>query len=392
MSAVSYVGPPEGDEDRARFSEIACDAFIFPPEAAAPYFEMAGHENMRIVRYGDEVAAGLVAVPMGQWWGGRSVATNGIGAVATAIHWRGRGAATAVLKAVLEELYERGTPISTLYPATRKLYRRVGYELAGLECEVELPCTGIDARERELEMRAVTPDDERQIHDVYRRWARRHTGNLDRATFNWRRIEKYRDKPNQGFVVCRGSEIEGFTYVRNQEAAGGFGSVYAHDVVALTPQAARRLLTFFADYRTTRRCVKWKTGPTDPLLIGLAECEYKLRTLGQWMLRIVDVPKALAARGYPAGTSGEIHFNVRDEVLPQNAGRWVLHVADGRGRAEAGGRGTFDVDIRGLAALYAGFLSPIEVIMTGRGEAPEEEQTTAASVFAGPIPWMRDSF
>ena len=46
------------------------------------------------------------------------------------------------------------------------------------------------------------------------------------------------------------------------------------------------------------------------------------------MLRVVDVAAALSLRGYSPGVTGEVHFDVTaDEVLPENAGRWVLRVS-----------------------------------------------------------------
>ena len=49
------------------------------------------------------------------------------------------------------------------------------------------------------------------------------------------------------------------------------------------------------------------------------------------MLRVVDAPAAIAARGFPAATSLSVPLDIADGALPANAGRWELTVAEGKG-------------------------------------------------------------
>ena len=111
------------------------------------------------------------------------------------------------------------------------------------------------------------------------------------------------------------------------------------------------------------------------------------------MVRVLDVASALAARGYLPGVSAEVHLDVTaDEVLPENAGRWLLRVEDGRGEATRGGRGAVRCDIRGLAAMYTGFHSPVDLRAAGFVEADDVSLASASAAFAGPHPWMADHF
>ena len=391
MSADWSVGLC-GENELERLGAVMADAFAVPPEHSSEYFDLVGRENLRVVRRAGEVAGGLAVIPKGQWFGGRAVPMVGIAAVATAPEQRARGAATELLKAVLLELHEQRTPISTLCPATLALYRRVGYESAGLECNVRVPTKLIGVRERSLDIRESGPDDQRRVREVYREWARGTAGNLDRTEFHWRRVMKYRGESTRGYVVCRGESIEGYAYVLTRKEESGAHCLRVVDMAAVTPAAVRRLLTFFADYRTTRDRVEWRSSPADPMLMHLPEATFEISQVCPWMLRVVHVPRALAARGYPVGATGEIHFCVHDELLPANEGRFVLRVADGRGRVERGGQGTFEVDIRGLAALYTGFLTPGDLVLGQLATAREADLAVAAGLFAGPLPWMRDEF
>ena len=50
-----------------------------------------------------------------------------------------------------------------------------------------------------------------------------------------------------------------------------------------------------------------------------------------WMLRVVDGPAAIAARGFPPAVSVSVPLEVHDQARPANSGRWQLTVADGKG-------------------------------------------------------------
>ncbi len=164
------------------------------------------------------------------------------------------------------------------------------------------------------------------------------------------------------------------------------------DWAAVTPAAYRRILTFYADHRSAACDIMWMGPPTDPALYLLAEQEHEVDWRMDWMLRLIDVPAALARRGYAAGLTGELHLEVADDVLPANSGRFRLEVRDGRGRVEAGGRGDLRIDVRQLASVYTGHLSPWSLRTCAAIEATEEALTTAAALFAGPPPWMPDMF
>ena len=80
-----------------------------------------------------------------------------------------------------------------------------------------------------------------------------------------------------------------------------------------------------------------------------------------WMLRVVDAPAAIAARGFPPGVSVSVPLAVHDQARPANAGRWQLTVADGKGALVAAGApcrpaptAPPTIGARGLAALYGG--------------------------------------
>ena len=64
----------------------------------------------------------------------------------------------------------------------------------------------------------------------------------------------------------------------------------------------------------------------------------------------------------------------------------------GTARVEAGGGGHLKLDVRGLAPLFSGHLSPQQLEKSSQIEGPEADLEMAATVFAGPVPWMSDAF
>ena len=73
-----------------------------------------------------------------------------------------------------------------------------------------------------------------------------------------------------------------------------------------------------------------------------------------WMLRLVDAPGAVAARGWPTSVSGSVELDIADDRCPGNAGAHVLEIANGDAALLRGGAGRIRVTIQDLAMLYSG--------------------------------------
>jgi predicted acetyltransferase len=127
-------------------------------------------------------------------------------------------------------------------------------------------------------------------------------------------------------------------------------------------------------------------------MLLMFEHRHQTRLLMTWMLRIVDVPRALEERGYPQSLTERIDFEIEDDVVPENTGRFVLEVEAGRGHVRRGGRGVVRLTARALAPLYSGRASPQDLVAAGQLDANAATIRRLAPVFAGPAPWMADTF
>jgi len=410
--ATSGYGPPRGERDLAGFAEIASACFDVSIEDTRAWFERGDARNLRLARQGEAVAAGLLLIPMGQWFGGRAVPMTGLAGVGVPAERRGRGAARSLLHAALDELHAAGVALSTLYPSTTTLYRSVGFEVAGGRYALELRLGELRARradraDRELAVRRATPADEPAIAEVAREAARRGAGQLDRGPYIWRRVRQPRGRIVRDLVIAGENGLEGYAYLSQREVPRGEGHEYevvATDAAAVTPAAGRRLLALLGDHSGIARRAVLYGGPAHPLLMQLSERHYAVSLVDPWMLRIVDLRAALEQRGWPAGVAGELALELTDELLPGNAGTWNVKVAAGSAsvtspassrrttRGGAAGSPALRLDVRGLAPLYSGHLSPWQLRQAGLLDGDEAALDLAAALFAGPAPAMSDMF
>ncbi len=135
----------------------------------------------------------------------------------------------------------------------------------------------------------------------------------------------------------------------------------------------------------------------------------------RWMLRVLDVPGALEARGYPA-VEGETVLSIHDPLFPGNSGSWVVRASGGRvavtptePRPEegaetvspetvpAGTRRSKPAPAKTLpiglfSALYTGLATPSDLVLLGALDEDDPSLGFLTALFAGPVPWMPDAF
>jgi len=87
-----------------------------------------------------------------------------------------------------------------------------------------------------------------------------------------------------------------------------------------------------------------------------------------------------------------VDIEVEDDLVPANAGRWILRVSRGRGRLTRGGGGAVRLDAATLAPVFTGYASPLELRSHGQIEGRERDLRALGAAFAGPAPWIREMF
>ncbi len=318
-----------------------------------------------------------------QWWLGRAVPMGGVASVCVAPQERGRGVGRLLATAFLDSM--RGLPISVLFPATSPLYRGAGYEHAGAQHMVTLRPE--DLRTLAAGHVAVRPagvEDAAEVTALLRRLhaEARDCGPIDRGEDFFRDLlandDIYTYLAEDGFLAY------GW--------AGGDEAMNVHRCVAGSPETARALWSIVGSGSSVAQSVSAYVSPADPMLWLLRDRSKEWMHRESWMLRVLDAPAAVAARGFPAGVSAEIPLVIDDERLPANSGGWRLTVAGGQGRLERAPEepGAVRLPARGVSALYAGVPLPT---LRGAGiiEGGGASDPLLESVFAA-TPYMLDNF
>jgi predicted acetyltransferase len=371
--------------------EILCQCFHFSPSKWETYHQRLGIDNFRLLYQGKELVGGLGFYPIGHWFGNNQVPTTGVAAVGVAPQFRGTGAARTLMHHALKEIYNTGTPLSTLYPATQRLYRSVGYDQGGSYCQWQIPLATLCASSRDLPVEAISNPQPDYFTALYRQAAQKINGYLDRNLALWQTILDPQDNQLYAYWVGDRNHRQGYI-IFEQKVVDKQLCLVIRDWVATTPAAMSRLWTFLADHRSQVKYCRWHGGMVEPKLLLLPEQTATLLEFTIWLVRIVDVPKALQMRAYPKGIEAELHLAIEDPLFAANAGNYRLTVAEGQGKVIPGGKGELRLEVKALASLYTGFFTAQQLQRMGKLEGSETAITLATQLFSLPSPSLAEFF
>src|SRR5262245_22663639 len=382
----------EGDLDQ--MWELSREAFHSDPaqvERWKQWERTLGLERGEGLLLDGRLAAIASVLPYAQWFGGRSVPMGGVRAVMVRTELRGRGHATRVLRACLEAMHRRGEALSVLYPAVTRPYRNLGWETAGTVVFRQVtPRVLATIPPGDLDVRRAAPADRRAVRAIYDRVARDTNGWLDRSDGRWQWVLDRADDHlfvagDDGYVLYR---------VVDKPPAGPEGfRVLVLDLVATTADAWRSLWAMLALASSVVPMVFLRSGPVEPLMHAIDTLDVTVTRERPWMLRLVDAPAAIAARGYADDVRVEVPLEITDAACPWNVGRHTLVVERGAGWLERGGSGAVRLGIGALAALYSGWATTAQLARTGLLDPGGEAHRAGLDrAFAGPVPWLLDEF
>jgi predicted acetyltransferase len=334
---------------------------------------------------------------MQQWWQGRAVPMAGVSGVKVAPEDRGRGTGRALMTRLLDEIAAQGYPLSVLYPATMPIYRSLGWELAGGRYFAtipsrslrDLPGPDIPGPPETVQFAPHRPDpaDADAVTGTLSRvhQAARHSG-----PFTWDRgiSAAHLERPDWYRYLCE----DGYTAYRWH----GDDALFVERLVAGSAQTLRGLWSIIASHGSTADKVHLWVSPEDPLWHLTRERDADIGSRRMWMLRVVDAPAAIAARGFPPVAGLRATLNIADRSRPANSGLWTLTVADGAGElTPCGDQGGDEVSAltigaRGLAALYAG--TPVASLrLAGLAAGPRDTDDVLDAAFCA-TPFLLDAF
>ena len=268
----------------------------------------------------------------------------GVSFVAVLPTHRRRGVLSSMMRRQIADIRGRGEPLAILWASESVIYPRYGYGRASWHLGYTLrrgegtltraaAAAAAAAAHSGLRLRITEPQavlaELGKVHDAV---LPGRPGFFERNDAWWRRVIYDPAEGRQGASPLRCVLAEDDSGPRGYALYAGTDRweeflpeniLTVRELMAADPAAAAALWTdllgrdLTSEFRVQRRPVD------DPLLSQLADPRRTRPLLndGLW-LRIIDVPAALAGRGYSAPV--DVVLEVRDDIVPANAGRWRL--------------------------------------------------------------------
>jgi len=329
------------------------------------------------------------------WFGGRLVPTSGVAGVAVVPEQRRGGLGRLVLTRLLAQARERGAAISTLYPTTPFPYRALGWEDVGSLTYTAFPATAF-AHIRPAEgysLRPAVEADVPAIHGLYRAVAQASTGLMERSgpLFTGDLLTSF-----HGVTVAIGPSglVEGYMSWDRASGYDSNGKVTVYDLLGAGGEATATLLSMLAGWASVAPTVVLRLSDPDPAQFFVSAMLGRRDYHNTWMLRVVDAPAAVAARGWPTVLTGSVRLTIEDPQCPWNTGAFRLDLEGGQAKLSpsSGDDGGAAFTPRGLALWYAGAVDPVILRRSGLlgGDSGGDDLLRAAT--AGPPPTLLDYF
>ena len=374
-------------------------------EAAQRFASNLPLERMHAAFDGDGIAGGAGAFPFELTVPGGPVRCGGVTVVGVLPTHRRRGILAAMMRAQLEDIRERGEPIAALWASEEVIYRRFGYGLASLSCEMSLPSGYAALREPpddRASVRLAPLEESKDVFAAIYERARLRTPGMFARTDAWWETRNLPDPPDRrqgggeknALVLELDGEPAGYALYRIHtkfESGTSTGHVDVIEAIADGPVASRELWRVLLDM-DWKATLKAHLLPIDhPLVHQLVyPRRMQLRVGDGLWVRLVDVGAALSARAY--GDDGPVVFEVEDSFLPENAGRWRI----AGGKAErTDDDADLALDVGELGSAYLGGFTFTELVRAGVvRELKDGAAARSDTVFltASPKPWCPEIF
>lgn len=349
---------------------------------------------------GDEIRGHARLFRMQSWFGARRVKLGGVASVAVAPEARGQGVATALVEHLHARAGARGDAVTLLYPFRHAFYARLGYAPTSSRKRLAVDPTAIP-REHRLLARAmvgrVTGDDRKAIERAYTRTAERSTGWLARRPLLWDRL--FARERRQILAARRGKKIVGYVaFEVGQAEAHGETRLAVEELVSDDAEAKRALWGALGNMGDQVAEIDIEVAEDDPIEHALLDPDRRRHGteavehgIGELvagpMVRIVDLARALTARGYDPNASGSFQLVVDDEAFPLTIAGGTAALIGARRM-----RDTIRVSRRGLASVLYGGLRLETAVALGLAEADDATAARVGALLAIPPMFPVDPF
>ena len=268
--------------------------------------------------------------------------------------YRRRGVLTHIMRRQLADVRDRGEPLAVLWASESAIYSRFGYgratwHLAFTVRRGEGALAKTVRADGGLSLRLADPAAALpELAKVFDSVLPPRPGLFARSEHWWQRVIYDPADDRQGVSPLRCLVAEDGSGPRGDALYAGRGRpddmflpndlITVGELMAADAQASAALWTDLLSRDLTSEFRASKRPVDDPLLYQLADPRRARPQLtdGLWV-RIISLPAALARRRYSGPV--DVVIEVRDDILPSNAGRWRLTAGGMYRDVRSGGRG-----------------------------------------------------
>jgi predicted acetyltransferase len=274
--------------------------------------------------------------------GHRTLPAAGVTWVSVLPSHRRRGVLSSMMRRQLDDVRDRGEPLAVLWASETVIYPRYGYGRSMWHTDFTLhrgegTLAAAASGDGRMRLRITSPEAALpELAKVYDAVLPSRPGFIARNETWWGRAiyDPADSRRGASPLHCLLAEDEsgprGYALYSGQsqwdEVSLPGGVLRVREMIADGPAAGAALWTDLLSRDLTADFHVYKRPVDDPLLFQLADPR-RARPLLKDALwtRITDVPAALAGRGYSAPV--DVVIEVRDRLIPANAGRWHLAAA-----------------------------------------------------------------
>jgi predicted acetyltransferase len=400
VSSEFDVRPVEGDDFEQYFA-VRSQSFGVPRSDHDSWTELIA-ATPEVVSFGayrsGTLLGALRVIPAGQFVHGRSVPMGGIAAVVVRPEARGIGVARSLLTEAITWMRDSGIAVSSLHPASTRAYRSAGWEIAGRAGWLRIPTRSFGSVRGDAAgtLEPLDPTGSPEVRACYAAFAPSVPAAVDRSEPFW--VLHARGGREDGaflYGVRTDGVLTGYVaYTQTSDPNSWHYDLRIDDVVAHDRASAVAIWRFIGGHSMQVEEVQVPLGALPSLSLLLDEQDASTHLENHWMHRIVDVPGAVDARGFPAGVAGTVVVLVTDPLTPGRASAWRISVEDGTGLAAPSDDGSVEVtlDIGALSALAIGGTSTGLLRNAGRLSGADDAVARLGGLFQTPTPVSTDDY
>ncbi len=327
------------------------------------------------------------------YFGGRAVPIAGIASVGVAPEARGRGVASALLEHLHGIARSRGAAIAMLYAFEQAFYARLGYGPVTTSGRLVFAPESVPRAWVGAEAFAAAAADRPALEALYERVAERTTSWLRRPRALWN--AKWLDERNHVLAVGPRTAPRGYVVFSYEQAEPhARTTILVEELVAEDTEAKRALYGVLGAQRAQVEEIELAIDLDDPIPYALVDADRRRHgdaavehrigdlTAGP-MVKVLDLERALAARGYMYDTKCRVAFG--EQVLALAASGGALTVTPASDADVV-------IDASAVASVTFGGLRPSAAAALGLARGGSAALANADTLFGLPPFFAVDPF